>query len=201
MGRLLVKICGITRRADAEAARAAGVDLLGFVFVPGTRRAVTPEEVRWIRELEGVETVGVFRDQPLELILGIRRELRLHRVQLHGSEPDRWIAELPCPVLRRVPVSDGVDWDRVVELGDRCLPLLDPGAGDGVAADPALAAGRPPGVRFGLAGGLTPGTVAAAVAAWRPVLVDASSGVEAAPGIKDPALVESFVRAARGAAG
>ncbi len=197
---LLVKICGITRPGDAEAAVAAGADLLGFVFVPGTPRAVTPEEVRWVRELRGVATVGVFRDQPLEWIMEVRRELDLDRVQLHGSEPDAWIGRLGSGVLRRVPVAGGVHWGRVERLGTLCLPLLDPGAGDGVAADPALARGRPEGVRFGLAGGLRPENVAAAVAAWRPALVDVSGGVEARPGVKDPDRVAAFVAAARAAA-
>jgi phosphoribosylanthranilate isomerase len=84
-----------------------------------------------------------------------------------------------------------------VELARRCLPLIDPGAGDGRAFDWGRLGGRPPGTRFGLAGGLTPDTVADAIRTVRPDMVDVSSGVEASPGIKDHAKVRSFVRAAR----
>jgi phosphoribosylanthranilate isomerase len=147
-----------------------------------------------------LETVGVFRNQPLDLVLEIRRELQLDWVQLHGEEPDRWLDSLGPRVLRRVPVRGGVDWRRVRWLAGRCLPLVDPGAGDGVAVDPGALAGAPAGLRFGLAGGLSPENVARAVQRVRPALVDVSSGVEAAPGVKDPARVDAFVRAARAAA-
>jgi len=197
---LRVKICGLTTKTDAEAAVAAGADLVGLVFVPGTRRAVRAGEVGWIRELGGVETVGVFRNQPLELVLEIRRELALDWVQLHGDEPDSWLEILGSRVLRRVPVAGRIDWDRAAWLAGRCLPLIDPGAGDGVAPDWEALAGRPEGIRFGLAGGLTPENVGRAIGLVRPGLVDVSSGVEMAPGRKDPRRVAAFVEAARRAA-
>jgi phosphoribosylanthranilate isomerase len=197
---VLVKICGITNPGDAAAAAAAGADLLGVVFVPGTPRAVDPERATWVRELSGIATVGVFRDAPLDLVLDCRRALALDWVQLHGAEPEDHLDQLGSQVLRRVPADNrGVDWQRVAELSRRCLPLLDPGAGDGVALDWVALPGPPRGLRFGLAGGLDPDNVGAAIAALRPVLVDVSSGVERAPGIKDPSRVEAFVRAARAA--
>ncbi len=195
----LVKICGLTCRADAEAAVAAGADLVGFVFVPTTPRAVTVEMVGWVRSLRGVETVGVFRDGELEEILEVRRALGLDWVQLHGAEPDGLLEHLGRNVLRCVPATDGIDWERVLGLGDRCLPLLDSGAGGGVPFDWRILAGRPEQARFGLAGGLTPENVATAVLAARPVLVDVSSGVETAPGRKDGKRMAAFVAAARGA--
>ena len=203
MRAVQVKICGITRPEDAEAAIAAGADLLGFVLVSGTPRAVDPERAGWIRDGargRGVGTVGVFRDQPLDLVLELRRRLGLDRVQLHGAEPDAWMDALGDGVLRRVPVADGrVDWRRVEMLAQRCLPLVDPGAGDGVAAA-WDALGRPRvGTRFGVAGGLTAETVAEVVRRLRPALVDVSSGVEASPGVKDHERVAAFVAAARGA--
>ena len=197
---MLVKICGLTRREDAEAAIAAGADLLGFVFVPGTRRALDPATAGWVRALAGVATVGVFRDAPLGELLRLREDLGLDWVQLHGEEPDAWLAALGARVIRRVTVAGGVDWKRIAWLGERCLPLVDPGAGDGVALD-WRSLGRPPaGVRFGVAGGLDPHSVAAVVAALHPDLVDVASGVERSPGVKDPAKIAAFVAAARVAA-
>ncbi len=193
---MLVKICGLTRVEDAAAAVAAGAHLLGFVFVPGTPRAVDPERALWIRDLP-VATVGVFRDAALDDVLSIRDRLALDWVQLHGEEPDDWLARLGGRVLRRVAVSDPVDWDRVVALAARCLPLVDPGGGDGRAFDWKVVHGAPSGVRLGLAGGLGPENVAEAIRVARPQLVDVSTGVESAPGVKDHEAVRRFVAAAR----
>jgi len=194
---MLVKICGLTRREDADVAIAAGADLLGFVFVPGTRRAVTPGEAAWVRGLAGAATVGVFRDAALDTVLEVRGELGLDWVQLHGEEPDDWLERLGGNVIRRVPVAGAVDWERVAWLAGRCLPLLDPGAGDGMPWDWLALAGRPPGVRFGVAGGLTPATVGEVVRFVRPALVDVSSGVERSHGVKEPDAVRAFIAAAR----
>ncbi|MBD3872469.1 MAG: bifunctional indole-3-glycerol phosphate synthase/phosphoribosylanthranilate isomerase, partial [Acidobacteria bacterium] len=89
-----IKICGMTRREDAEVAVAAGADLVGFIFVPGTPRALDEARLDWIREVKGAETVGVFRDAPLERILSIRDLLDLNWVQLHGDEPDSYLEAL-----------------------------------------------------------------------------------------------------------
>ncbi len=196
---MLVKICGLTRPGDAEAAIEAGADLLGFVFVPGTPRFVDPSTAVWIRDLQGAETVGVFRDQDYTGIIAVRDLLGLDRVQLHGDEPDDWLDSLGPETLRRVR-PDAVDpWRRSAMLAGRCLPLLDPGAGDGLAFDWHSLAPRPVGLWVGIAGGLTPETVADAVLAVRPALVDVSSGVERAPGVKHHARIGSFVAAARDA--
>jgi phosphoribosylanthranilate isomerase len=197
---MLVKICGLTSQRDAEAAIAAGADLLGFVFVAGTPRAVEPEEASWIRDFSG-RTVGVFRNASLERVLQVRRDLGLDWVQLHGDEPDDWLDELGPEVLRCVPVvGDGLDWRRVEILSRQSLPLVDPGAGDGQPCDwQVLASGRPETVRFGLAGGLSPDNVEDAVRLLRPELVDVSSGVEAVPGEKDHDRIGAFINAARAA--
>jgi phosphoribosylanthranilate isomerase len=198
--RVLVKICGITRREDAELAIAAGADLVGFVFVPGARRELPPEDALWVRELGGAERVGVFRDAPVERVEEIRRRLALDWVQLHGAEPDSFLEVLGERVIRRLPVAGAIDWGRVRRVAARCLPLFDPGAGAGVAWGWQALAGGPPGLRFGLAGGLDPENVAEAVRVVRPALVDVSSGVESAPGVKDRAKLRGFVAAARAAA-
>lgn len=194
---MLVKICGLTRPGDAEAAIEAGADMLGFVFVPGTPRYVEPTSSYWIRDLTGAEKVGVFRDQEIDEIVAIRDALKLDRVQLHGDEPDSWLDSLGPETLRRVQPRGADPWQRAAMLSGRCLPLFDPGAGDGVAFDWTTLRQRPTGLWVGLAGGLTPETVGDAVHAVRPALVDVSTGVESAPGIKDSERVAAFVAAAR----
>jgi len=196
---VLVKICGITKPADAEAAAAAGADLLGFVFRSGTPRALDPTESGWVRDVGGADRVGVFLDSPLDEVLRVRDLLALDWVQLHGNEPDSYLEVLGERVIRRVPVGSAVDWDRVTGLSERCMPLFDPGAGDGVTWAWEVLSESPPGTRFGLAGGLTPENVADAVRTVNPYLVDVSSGVEAAPGVKDHTKVRDFIVAARGA--
>jgi len=194
---MLVKICGLTRPGDAEAAIEAGADLLGFVFVPGTPRFVDPSRAIWIRDLVGVEKVGVFRDQELDSIIAIRDLLGLDRVQLHGEEPESWLDALGPDTLRRVQPRGADPWQRAAMLSGRCLPLFDPGAGDGEPYDWRALRQRPTGLWVGIAGGLNPENVTEAVHTVRPALVDVSSGVESAPGIKDPNLVGGFVAAAR----
>lgn len=197
---MLIKICGITRREDAEQAIGAGADLLGFVFVPGTPRALDPQAASWIRGLGGAARVGVFRDAPLSEVVEVRARLGLEWVQLHGAEPDSFLEVLGERVIRCLPVAGAIDWGRVRRVAARCLPLFDPGAGAGVAWGWQALAGGPPGLRFGLAGGLDPENVAEAVRVVRPALVDVSSGVESAPGVKDRAKLRGFVAAARAAA-
>jgi len=194
---VLIKICGLTKPEDAAAAVSAGAHLLGFIFVPGTPRALDPECVPWVREVVGAEKVGVFRNASLDQILAVQDELGLDRVQLHGDEPDAFLDRLGAGTLRRVRPGLSVDWVRIADLGRRCLPLLDPGDGDGIAWAWEGLAERPCGISFGLAGGLTPENVEAAIRLVRPALVDVSSGVESAPGIKDPTKIRDFVTNAR----
>ena len=158
-----------------------------------------PDRADWIREISDAERVGVFRDQPLEEVVAVRDALGLDRVQLHGDEPDGWLDTLGPETLRRVRPWGADPWRRAAMLTGHGLPLFDPGAGDGTAFDWSELRPRPTGMWVGLAGGLTPATVAQVVHSVRPALVDVSSGVEIAPGIKDPKLMREFVEAARSA--
>jgi phosphoribosylanthranilate isomerase len=197
----MIKICGLTRREDAEAAIAAGADLVGFVMVPGTPRFVRTSELGWVRDLVGAQTVGVFRDASIERVEEIREMLSLDWVQLHGDEPEQELVRLGPQVIRRVRPSGDRTWRDVERVAVHALPLVDPGAGSGVGWAWDALPPTPPELRFGLSGGLRPDTVAAVVRELGPALVDVSSGVERAPGIKDPGLVAAFIRAARDAAG
>lgn len=196
---MLVKICGLMRREDAELAREAGADLLGFIFVPGSRRWLSPNRATWIRYLRGVEKVGVFRDAPVDFILDTVAKLKLDRIQLHGEESDEILDQLDRPVIRRLGAGGRLPApERLDFLNARgVLPLVDPGAGDGVVADWAKIGLVLRNCSFALAGGLRPENVAEAIARTRPVMVDVSSGVETIFGQKDPLLVEAFISAAR----
>jgi phosphoribosylanthranilate isomerase len=194
-----VKICGLTRGDDAAAAVAAGADALGFVLWPGSKRAVTADAVRaMIATLPPlVATVGVFVDADPAEMLAIRAACGLSHIQLSGNEAPEVARALGPAVIKafRAVPTDVADWPVQGVLADGAAPGQYGGTGH-TAAEALLAALAPTG-RMILAGGLTPLTVAAAVARWRPYAVDVASGVEAAPGIKDPALIQAFVAAAK----
>lgn len=196
-----VKICGITRIADALAACAAGADAIGVVFA-ASRRRVDTALARQIAETVTpfVPLVGVFMDQPIDEIEQLAREVPLDMVQLHGDEPVDVCRRLTRRWIKRVSVdSDGSAESLVrrasVYAGASAI-LLDPGAGDGRAFDWSLASAIPRS-RLVVAGGLTPDNVAAVVRALRPAGVDVSSGVELAPGVKDESRMRAFIQNVR----
>jgi len=207
--RLFVKICGLTSPEDAAAAAEAGADAIGVVLWPRSPRAVSVERARRIAEAvpPTVVRVGVFVDATAEDITRAVDAAGLDLVQLHGAEPPALLDALPRRAWKALRVgsvgltaAELAPWSRAAGL------LLDsrvegmPG-GSGRAFDWTLAA--PVRERIGflvLAGGLDAGCVGRAVAALRPEGVDVSSGVERAPGRKDPARMRDFVRAARAAA-
>jgi phosphoribosylanthranilate isomerase len=201
---VLIKICGITRLEDAEAAVDAGADAIGFVFWPRSPRYVEPERARVIAAAlpAFVTTVGVFVNQLSGEVNAIADRVRLGAIQLHGDEPVAYLAGLTAPVIKAVPLSDGAPeadaWpERVLLLLDAHDPERRGGTGrlaDWTRAE-RLARSR----RVLLAGGLRPANVADAVARVRPFGIDVSSGVEAAPGVKDPAQVRALIGAARAA--
>jgi phosphoribosylanthranilate isomerase len=203
-----IKICGVTRIDDAEAAVAAGADFLGLNFWPGSKRYVAPQAAATIAAaVRGrITLVGVFVDQNAQ-IAEIAREVGLDIAQLHGDETPAEAAQLrrALPVWHAFPATDDV-LGAIASWAEAPLDamLLDaPSAGrggSGKTVPPALAAAVRAAAPWPLvlAGGLTPATVAAAVAAVQPWAVDVASGVERSPGIKDAAAITAFVAAARG---
>jgi phosphoribosylanthranilate isomerase len=196
-----VKICGVTSVADARQAALAGADAIGLNFYRRSKRCVSVATARAIVEALPplVWAVGVFVDEPLASLRRIAREVGLHALQLHGHEPAAFAARLALPTFKALHVAqappDASGFERVQAL---VLDAAQPGfGGGGLAFDwklaRAIARQRP----VLLAGGLTPKNVAAAIRAVRPWGVDVASGVEAAPGIKDPRKVAAFIRAAR----
>ncbi|MDO8340521.1 MAG: phosphoribosylanthranilate isomerase [Candidatus Woesebacteria bacterium] len=202
-----VKICGITSLADALAAVDAGADALGFMFYPASPRHVSPDTVRAITAAlpPFVARVGVFVDAPADDIRRTVAACGLDTIQLHGTESPGFCRDLaPYPVLKAFRVA-GPESLETLPAYHGLTWLLDSSVagalgGTGRTFNWALAAAAVrQGGRVVLAGGLTPDNVAAAVNAVHPWAVDVSSGVESAPGRKDPARVRAFIAAVRNA--
>jgi phosphoribosylanthranilate isomerase len=198
-----VKICGITNRDDALHAADCGADALGFVFYPASPRCVTAEQVAAIvADLPPfLIRVGLFVNEDPQRIRAIAGACRLDALQLHGDEPPPACVLPPYRVIKGVRPRGVADLPGLADYPVAAL-LVDaavPGAygGTGQRADWELARQLAARQRTILAGGLTADNVAAAIGAVRPYGVDVSSGVEAAPGRKDPAKVAAFIRNAR----
>jgi len=195
--RLTIKICGLSRPEDVAAAVRAGADAVGFVFHAGSPRNVTPAAAGAL--VRGVP-VGV-----LKVAVTLHPAQSLVDAVLHEFRPDVWQTDAADFASLVLP-GDVTPWP-VLRAGaaiPEALPrrLLFEGAksGTGEVADWAQAAALAHRAELILGGGLTPDNVAAAVHAVRPWGVDVSSGVESAPGVKDPHKITRFVLAAREAA-
>jgi phosphoribosylanthranilate isomerase len=206
MRHLRVKICGITSLDDALWATEAGADALGLIFVEGTPRYVTPAAAAAI--VAGLPPfvcpVGVFWDHPPAHVATVVAECGLGAVQLHGAEPPEVVAAMPCPVLKTIKVREAGDLLQLDRYKAAAFLLDSPARwSEGEVRVPiswTLAREATARGRVILSAGLTPETVGDAVGAARPWGVDVNSGVETAPGRKDPAKVARFIRAARNAA-
>ena len=197
---MFVKICGITNEDDALLAVAMGADAVGFVFAPSPRQ-IAPSRVRDIisRLPAEIVTIGVFRDEHPARVVEVARTAGVHGVQLHGHESPsvvREVMEHVRMVIKGV-VAGSVDAGRAETFGTRFVLVDAPAPGSGRVFDWNLAAEIPGGIDVLLAGGLTPDNVAAGIEQVRPWGVDVSSGVESAPGHKDPVLVRRFIENAR----
>jgi phosphoribosylanthranilate isomerase len=195
----LVKFCGMTRREDAVAAADLGVAAVGFVLWPRSKRAVTPEQVRdLVRALPPfLATVGVFVDEQVERVKEIMAFTGLTVAQLHGRETPAMASATGVRVIKAIGepgvalAAEASRWPDAVTL---LIDAVDPRerGGTGTAADWNGAALVSQTRRIVLAGGLTPETVADAIARVQPYAVDVASGVEARPGVKDHARMTAF---------
>lgn len=186
---MMVKICGITNRDDAQAAADAGADALGFNFFSGSPRYITPEHAAAIPST--VLRVGVFVDESPQTVARVADQARLDIVQLHGSENP--LDFRPLRVWKAYRVAAG--WAYAGGAGAEALLLDGPAPGTGQSFDWASVGELP--VRFILAGGLGPDNVAGAILQLKPWGVDACSRLEKAPGLKDHEKMRQFVAAAR----
>ena len=214
-GPVAVKICGLTRPADAEAAVAAGARYVGLVFFPKSPRHLTLDRAREIAlgVPPGVAKVALTvnaTDAELEALVA---SVPVDLLQLHGAESPARVAAIRAafglPVMKAVGVAEAADLaalDTYAAVADQILVDAKPApgaalpGGNGLAFDWRLVAGRRWPVPWMLAGGLTPDNVAEAIRLTGARQVDVSSGVEDAPGVKSPARIRAFVSACATAA-
>jgi phosphoribosylanthranilate isomerase len=200
-----IKICGLTREEDVDAAVAAGADALGFVFYPPSPRYVTAQRAAELvrRVPPFVDVVGLFVNEAPEVVRAACEMLPINVLQFHGDEDAAYCRQFSRPYLRAARVRPGLD---LVEFA-RSFPdarglLLDAFVegygGGGHVFDWTLIPPDLPAFLV-LSGGLTADNVGDAVRRVRPEAVDVSSGVEAGKGIKDHAKIAAFVAAVRAA--
>lgn len=208
----LVKICGLTRRADAEAAAAAGASYGGVILAEGRTRSVRAADARELFRGLRLRRVGVFVDAALESVVAAAEAAELDVVQLHGEEDPEYVRALrergPWRVWKAIRPQTGNDFDAGVRrfgvlphglLLDGWSAAAEGGTGTSFPWEQVSARldSFPPALELIVAGGLRPENVARAVSLLSPAVVDVSSGVEARPGEKSPELIRAFVTAAR----
>lgn len=198
-----VKICGITRPEDAEAAITLGADFIGLNFYPPSPRALERETARRVRDAIGnhCAVVGVFVNAERSHVEACRQTLQLDFIQFHGDEADEALSGWPVPVIRALRLRTE---DRLTSIArgtadyaliDAFTPGIYGGTGRRLALDRIAGADLS---RVFVAGGLSPDNVGAAVA-LKPFAVDVAGGVESAPGIKDHDKLRSFIANAKSA--
>jgi phosphoribosylanthranilate isomerase len=206
-----VKVCGLCRPEDARVAADAGAAWIGVILAPGRSRSQTVAQAGVIFDRAAARRVGVFVDAPAAAVAEAAGALSLDAVQLHGDESPAEVQKLrslvACEIWKAVRVRDAAaaaaDARAYAGMVDAVLldgwsPVAHGGAGVRFDWSAVAAADAPAGVRLIVAGGLAPDNVAEAVALLRPSMVDVSSGVESAPGVKSAEKIHAFVAAARG---
>jgi phosphoribosylanthranilate isomerase len=208
-----VKICGITNLEDAELAVDSGAWALGMIFYDGSPRRCSLAEAQRIaaRLRRRVQLCGVYVNAPLEEVVATSEALGLSMLQFHGEEGPSYCAEAArrtgARIIKAAQVAGPGDL-RDLERFHVDFHLLDAHprsaagrgmrGGTGETFDWSLLAGRRSKVPLILSGGLTPSNVGEAIALTHPHAVDTASGIEAAPGRKDPELVRAFLGAVAG---
>lgn len=195
-----VKICGITRVEDAQAAARSGADAIGLVFYQRSPRHVSIAQAKLLAGAlpPFVTIVGLFVNAEAAFVREVLANVALDLLQFHGDETPEYCAQFSRPYLKAIRVKAGVDLLQcAADFGSAQGLLLDahvegiPG-GTGSTFDWALIPGKLP-LPVILSGGLDAENVAAAIEQVRPYAVDVSSGVEAGKGIKDAAKVAAFI--------
>ena len=203
--RTRIKICGLTREVDVDAAVAAGADAIGFVFYPPSPRYVAPQRAAELvkRIPPFVDVVGLFVNEGPEVVRAACDALPINILQFHGDEDAAYCRQFSRPWLRAARVRPGLDLVEFARTYSDARGLLldafvDGYGGGGHVFDWTLIPQDLPGFLV-LSGGLTVENVGEAMRRVRPAAVDVSSGVEMGKGIKDRAKIAAFVGAVRAA--
>jgi phosphoribosylanthranilate isomerase len=211
---IAVKICGLSSEAAIEAAVAGGAAYVGFVFYPPSPRAMSPARAGELCALvpAEVQRVALFVDADDSTIAAVLDAAPIDILQFHGAETPQRVADVKRRfgrnVMKAIPVAGSDDVEAASSYEDVAdLLLFDakpprradalPG-GNGLAFDWQLIAGRQRRLPWMLSGGLTPALLPEAVRVSGAAMVDVSSGVETAPGQKDPVKIRAFLEVARG---
>jgi phosphoribosylanthranilate isomerase len=201
-----VKVCGICRVEDAQLAVMLGASAIGFIFWPSSPRYCDPVNAQIIasRLPSHITPVGVFVDQRVEEVIEIADRVPLGAVQLHGNEAVAEFERVRQPLIKAVAVTDTFAPADVDVLPSGVTVLLDAHdpvrrGGTGRTIDWDVAAQVAARRRTILSGGLNAGNVREAISHVHPHMVDVSSGVESAPGVKDRAKLEAFFAAVQAA--
>jgi phosphoribosylanthranilate isomerase len=198
-----VKICGITRQEDLQAAVAAGADALGFVFAPRSRRVLDPDAAAALarRVPPFISRVGLFMDQDFEQVRRILDQVPLSLLQFHGGEDAAFCRRFGLPYIKALAMGSAPSLALVARSFDDAAGLLLDSHRSGETGGTGRTfdwAGIPDlDLPLILAGGLTPDNVRQAVRQVRPWAVDVSSGVEDAPGIKNAEKMKIFISEAK----
>ena len=203
-----VKICGITRAEDAEAAAAAGAHAIGMIFYAGSGRAVSTAVARRIVDAlpPFVTPVALFVNPTAAEVRRVTEEVGARLLQFHGEEPPEFCAQFGLPHIKAAKVNPEVDLLQYARLHGKAKGLLldafvaGSQGGTGTTFDWALIPARLS-LPLILAGGLNPDNIGDAIRKVRPWAVDVSSGVESAIGKKDAAKIAAFMRGVRNADG
>ena len=197
-----VKVCGVCRAEDAHLAATLGASAIGFIFWPASPRYCDPARAQEIAAglPDHITTVGVFVDQPVSQVVEIADRVSLAAVQLHGAEAVEDFDRVRQPLIKAVAVTDSFVPDLVDRLPPGVTVLLDAHdpvrrGGTGRTIDWTTAAQVAARRRTILSGGLHSGNVREAIAQVHPHMVDVSSGVESAPGVKDAGKLQAFFAA------
>ncbi len=202
--KVKVKICGLTRAEDVFFLGGLEIDFAGFVFVPGSPRALDPGPAASLTVLlpQRIKRVGVFADEEPGRIREAIAGCRLDILQFHGEESPDYCGQFGLPYFKAFRMREDFDFSRLDSFRPRAflLDAFSPGERGGTGRtfnwELALRA-RGESRRIILAGGLSPENVAGALSLVQPWGVDVSSGVESAPGIKDRTKIEAFLRAVK----
>ena len=201
--RYFVKICGITTEEDALLAVGLGASAVGFILAPSPRQLSASRIADIVKRLpQDTVSIGVFRDEAPQRVVDIVNHAGLTGAQLHGHETPattQYVSERIGLTIKAFPAASP-RLHEAEEFGADLVLVDSPTPGSGRLVDFAVLEGLGDASRLILAGGLTPENVTEAIQRVSPFGVDVATGVESAPGVKDPRKVAAFIAAARAAA-